>query len=317
MRILVVGPGRSCTSWVARTLGSTPGAGYLLEPDNPRTSPFALRAAAGMGVPPILQPDEPGSPDTRRLWDVALGAPVRYVRGQQRIALWLHSKSSHDERSRMMIVEGLTPSMRLRVTAALAVPRHLPAPTRHRVVKSVGSHFMVDWIAAHWKPTVVVCRRHPLDVVASRLALWDPGGGDVTDSERDEANRRYGVKIPLANDHLAACAWGVGVQMSAFDDALRANPQYHVVDHEDLCRDPVGQFRSLARAVGLEWTAENEAAVEASNRPGSGYEMNRIAADLPGSWRRRLSADEARIAVDAIAHFPIAARYDLEVTRSS
>ena len=35
MRILVVGPGRSGTSLAAATLGSTPGAGFLLEPDNP------------------------------------------------------------------------------------------------------------------------------------------------------------------------------------------------------------------------------------------------------------------------------------------
>jgi hypothetical protein len=317
MRILVVGPGRSGTSWVASTLGSTGGAGYLLEPDSPKNFPFAVRAAVGMGTAPILQADEPGSRALRRLWDVAFGAPIRYVRGQQRIAVWLLAQSNHDERSRMMRDEDPQVSTRLRLAAALAVPRSLPAGTRHRVVKSIRSHFMVEWIAENWNPVeVVVCRRHPLDVVASRLEAWSRPE-DVTESVRHEAKRRYGVAIPLTDDHVVASASGVGLAMSALDDALRDNPAFHAIDHEDLCRDPVGQFRSLATVLGLDWTAANEALVEESNRPGTGYERHRIAADVPGSWRRRLSTDDARIAAGVIAQFPVAARYDLEVSRST
>ncbi len=318
MRILVVGPGRSGTSWVASTLGSTPGAGFLLEPDNPSLYPFAIRAAVGIGAPPLLLSAEPGSPALRRLWDVAFGAPIRYVPGQHRIAVWLHSKSDHDERVRMLNADDPRLSMRLRLAAALAVPRNLPAGTRHRIVKSIRSHYMVEWIAANWEPAVVVCRRHPLDVVASRLEMqYVPRAGGVSQAARNEAKRRYGVDIPFTDDPVAAFAWGVATQMSVLDDVLRENPDFHAIDHEDLCRDPVGHFRPLATALGLDWAVKNEAVVEASNRPGTGYELNRIAADLPGSWRRRLSADDARTAADAIAQLPIAARYDLEVSKSS
>lgn len=318
MRILVVGPGRSGTSWVTSTLGSTPGAGFLLEPDNPGQYPFAVRAVVGVGASPIVGPHEAGPPGLRRLWDVAFGAPIRYVPGQQRIAVWLHSNSKDRDWTHLKSNGDPKLGMRLSLAAALAVPRNLPPGTRHRIVKSIRSSFMVEWIAANWDPAVVVCRRHPLDVVASRMEMqYETRPGGVAEATRDEAKLRYGVEVPSTDDPVVASAWGVGLQMSALDDALRANPHFHAIDHEDLCHDPVGRFRSLATALGLDWTAENEAAVEASNRPGTGYELNRIAADLPGAWRRRLSADDARRAADALAQLPIAARYDLEVSKSS
>lgn len=102
MRILVVGPARSATSWVTATLGRTPGAGFLLEPDNFGQYPFAMWASVGTGASPILGPDDPGAPRLRRLWDVAFGAPIRYVPGQHRIAVWLHANSDEAERARAL-----------------------------------------------------------------------------------------------------------------------------------------------------------------------------------------------------------------------
>jgi hypothetical protein len=112
-------------------------------------------------------------------------------------------------------------------------------------------------------------------------------------------------------------AWRVGMQMSALHELLLTNPQFHAVDHEALCADPVARFRELANAVGLDWTAENEAVLVASNRPGTGYELHRVQADLPGSWRRRLSPEDARTAATVIAQLPIAERYDLDVSKAS
>src|SRR6476619_2267651 len=98
--------------------------------------------------------------------------------------------------------------------------------------------------------------------------------------------------------------------MSALHDALVANPQFHVVDHEAMCADPIGRFRALADALGLDWSTQNDAALAASNRPGTGYELNRVQTDLPGAWRRRLSPEDARTAAGIIARFPIAEHYD-------
>jgi hypothetical protein len=106
-----------------------------------------------------------------------------------------------EERSRLMRTVDPKVSMRLRLAGALAVPRSLPVGTRHRVVKSVRSHFMVEWIHENWEPAVVVCRRHPLDVVASRLEMpyrLRPGGVDQV--VRDEARTASDViaQFPIA-----------------------------------------------------------------------------------------------------------------------
>jgi hypothetical protein len=318
MRILVVGPARSGTSWVTATLGTTPGAAFLNEPDHPRHSAFALRASVGVGFAPVLGPDDPGPRHLRRLWDTAFGAPVHYVRGQQRVAAWLQKDVDEDERSRMSRVDDPKVSTRLRLAGALAVPRHLPHETRHRVVKSVRAHNMVEWIVANWHPTVVVCRRHPLDVVASRMDLVDRVPiGEVAPEMRSEARHRYGVEIPAVNDDVAVLAWRVGVQMSELDELLVTHPQFHAVDHEAMCADPVGRFHALADTLGLDWSAENEAVLQASNRSGTGYELQRIQADLPGAWRRRLSPEDARTAAAVSAQLPIAEWYDLDVSKAS
>jgi hypothetical protein len=316
VRILVVGPARSGTSWVTATLGTTPGAAFLLEPDNPGQYPYAAVASFGMGASPVVARDDAGPPRLRRLWDIAFGAPIRYVPGQQRIAVWLHHNSTREERQRTMRIEDPKMSLRLRAAAALAVPRNLPPDTRNRIVKSIRAEYMVEWIVANWRPAVVVCRRHPLDVVASRMQMTDqPPAVSVAPELREEARRRYGVEIPADNDEAAVQAWRVGVQMSVLHDVYLANPQFHTIDHEALCADPVGSFRALASALGLDWSAENEAVLVASNRPGTGYELRRVQADLPGAWRRRLSPADARTAAGIIAQLPIAERYDLDVSK--
>ncbi len=310
MRILVVGPGRSATSWVAATLGSTPDAGVLIEPDNPRMSAYGSKASVGLGLAPILGADHDGPAALRRLWDVAFGAPVHYVRGQGHLAAWLHDGVSGAAIGRATAIDHPTVSARLRLAHALAVPRHIVGSPRHRVVKTIRSHYMIEWLLANWSPSVVVCRRHPLDVVASRLAMgYESSSEDARRLVRKEVERRYGV--PLPSGRVATFSWSVGAEMSALDDAISAHPEFQVIDHEDLCVDALGHFRALAGALGLEWTAENEAAVVASNRPGTGYERNRVAADLPGSWRTRLSPEDARTAATLIAQFPIGARYNL------
>jgi hypothetical protein len=313
MHVLVVGPARSATSWVAATLGSTAGAGFLLEPDEFSTSPFGARAAIGQGFIPVLDADDAGPPDLRRLWDAAFGAPVRYLRGQERIATRLFRGVSLDDLWRSMSDTDPRVSLRLRAVTSLAVPRHLGWSPRHRVVKSVRAQLMLEWVLANWSPRVVVCRRHPMDVIASRVAMRYPQPPDDVDRNvREEGERRFGIPPPVPRD-VARAAWWLGVEMSVLDEALRSHPEFVVVDHEDLCEDAVGRYRALARELALDWTEDDEAAVLAANRPGTGYERTRVAADLPGAWRDRLSREDARAAAAMLTRFPIAERYDLTV----
>ena len=318
MRILVVGPARSGTSWVTATLGTTPGAAFLLEPDNPGQYPFAAVASFGMGFVAGLGPDEPGHRAcgvSRTSRSVLRSATYPVSSG---LPSGCTATATQKNGQRAMRIEDPKMSLRLRVAAALAVPRNLPPDTRHRVVKSIRAAHMVEWIVANWQPAVVVCRRHPLDVVASRMEMTDqpPIGVRHDRSSATRPRRRYGVEIPAANDEVAVLAWRVGVQMSALHELLAREPAVSRGRSRGAVRRSGRRFRGLAGALGIEWTAENEAVLVASNRPGTGYELNRVQANLPGAWRRRSVARGRAHRRGMIAQLPIAERYDLDVSKT-
>jgi hypothetical protein len=105
-------------------------------------------------------------------------------------------------------------------------------------------------------------------------------------------------------------AWRAGLVMSRLEDACRANPEYHVVEHSRICEDPPARLHELVDAVGLTWTDETEAFVTGSNRPGSTWETSRVARDQRDRWRTRLTPEQAQAASRILAQFPIAARYE-------
>ena len=214
-RVLVVGVERSGTSWLSGVLRSTPGAGYVGEPDHPLTCPYPWRAIWGLGSHPVVASDDPGPDVYRRLWDAAFGDAPNYVRGQQRLAMKIFRRTGRDDRVAPCHPEHPHATLQLRVAARLAVPKHAPAGRSTKVVKSVGAHFALDWLRANWDPVVIVCFRHPLDVVASGLALRIPYALEwLAPTPRAQAHTRYGVAEPSATDPVTSMAWRTGLLMS-------------------------------------------------------------------------------------------------------
>jgi hypothetical protein len=315
MRILVTGVGRSGTTWIATTLATTPDSDVLREPDTIESSAFAMRALRGLGINPVVGAGADGPDDLARLWEAAVAGKARYVRGQQRIADHLFRRATVRQRQQTCHPTDPRITPGLRVAAALAVPWGTNAPG-HRIVKSIRLPFSLEWVAARWQPVVIVCRRHPLDVVASQLELGHERDLQwLAPSARRWATDRYGVPEPgpERRDPVVGLAWRIALSMSALDDARHAHPEFHVVDHEVMCTDPTAEFRRLFDAVGLVWTPEVEARIAASNRPGTGYETKRVATEQSGKWRERMSRDDARTAAAVIGQFPVAQDYDLNI----
>jgi hypothetical protein len=313
VRVLVVGHERSGTSWLGRVLEQTAGAGYVVEPDTPSISPYAIRARS-LGTLPVLAATEPGPAAFRRLWDCAFGAPVRFVPGQGRLSMSLVGSVSSDH-------VPLYPSpdapirLRLRLAAITAVPRHVGWPVAHHVVKSVRAPFILDWLRAGWDPVVVVCFRHPLDVVASFVEMWMARRtgqellAELTNEARQQARERFAVPEPTGTNPVAYVAWRAGVVMSMFEEACRDHPELHVFEHGLVCADPLGQLHELVDAVGLEWRPEVEEYIARSNQPGTRYQLTRVALEQQDRWRERLSRDDAKLAADVLSRFPISGRY--------
>jgi hypothetical protein len=92
--------------------------------------------------------------------------------------------------------------------------------------------------------------------------------------------------------------------MNVLEAAVQRNRGWVVVSHEDLCRDPAGGFKALCAAVGVPWTDEAAELLAASERPGTGLETRRVAAEQPSNWTRQLSRAQVDEVLDVLSAFP-------------
>lgn len=311
-RVLVVGAARSGTTWVATCLGRTVGAAYVHEPDNFDWVPFAARARAGLGLMPALEPGGDAPEPYVRMWESAFRARRPSALG--RLATAVYARTPARAKSALLEPGGRSSSLRLQVATRLARPQSAPAGTVHPVVKSVNVPLAVQWVAARFEPRVLVVRRHPLDVLASRLsfgtAFFENALGYVDPRAVAVRLERWKAPArPTTTDRYEHFVWLAGFTLSAFDEAAQTNPDFHVVDYEEIGSDPLPHFRRLVADLGLEWSAGCEEFLTSSNTAGAGFETKRVAARQTGVWRERLTDEQLSVARRVLSRFPIAGRY--------
>jgi hypothetical protein len=313
-QVLIVGAPRSGTTWVSRVLGSTPGARSLDEPDNHFYFPFAYRAKLKLrtGHFPCLQPADE-APELDELWRAALSQPTRSVAGRMRRAASMHLLTAAGVPSILAALRGTRrPTVRLRLAEILAVPEQPQANAQHLVVKSVYALLALDWLLARQAMTVVVVLREPLNILSSWIQMDWIGrpGDDILDTLSPTVAERlassFGVPSPATSASvLSRAAWLLGLLTLALKKSVERHPEWHVVAHEDLCRQPHERFRALVDAAGLAWDPAIDKLVDETNRPGRGYETSRERASLPEAWRSRLSDSQISEIREVLSAFPI------------
>lgn len=300
-RLLIVGVPRSGTTWIGQTLGHTEGAVYVNEPDGDH-DPFAFRARRGHLIAPALAPGD-AAPDYARLWAGAFagGRPPRALRA--RVARRLYASTPLADRWEAWL--GGPVSVRLRLAAALALPREAIPEAEHVVVKSVRSELSVEWIAARFSPTVLVVERNPLNVLSSWVELGyvrDPREAAAVGAH---ARTRWGIDPPGAGEPaLVHQAFTYATLTAALRDAALHHADWITAYHEDLCTDSVARFRELAARLGLGWGDTAEEFLADSNREGSGYRTQRRTEDQPDRWRERLAPEQVETIRATLARFP-------------
>jgi hypothetical protein len=299
--VLIAGVPRSGTTWIGRALGRSAGAAYVNEPDGFR-DPFAFRTMLARGENPVLAPGDE-APDVERLWAGALagGRPAGTVR--DRIARALYERAPLDDRRRAR-ARGHA-SGRLRLVAALAVPRVADPDHRDVVVKSVQCALALEWIAARFAPRVLVVERNPLNVLASWAEL------DYVRSDRERevlaayAQRTWGLEAPAAAaPRLAVQAFAYGVQTSALREAASRHPEWVRTSHEHLCVDSAARFAALAAELGLAWGEDADRFLRDSDREGTPYRTLRRTEEQPDRWRERLDDGQVAMIRETLSRFP-------------
>lgn len=293
-KVLVLGLPRGGTTWIGESLGHAAGAVYVHEPDGVH-DPFAYRARVRDGIDHYaIVPPERAAPEYERLWRGAFsGGATGGVR--DRVARAAFSGVSTSERQRARASGKL--GARLRLAVAAAVPRRGRPALDAVVVKSVNAALAADWIADRFAPQVVVVQRDLRNVIASWLAI---GFGEprpaVYDAFRAELEQRFGVVVPSVEDPTSRIATLCATMTLALADSSRRHPDWHVISHDAACAAPAATLERAARNLGLQWTAEADDFVRRSDRAGTGYSTNRLAADLPDQWKARLDGEQvARI----------------------
>ena len=314
--VLVVGAACSGTAGIGQTLARIARLGYVHEPDNPVLEPFAARARAGLGAFPAIAADDVAAKLYTRLWDVALGQRTQWVPSGRARRRWrkvdvAEKLAGLDPPTTQP--DGSVPPAELSRPARTALRLARPVPRGRartaRVVSSVDAPLALDWLVHRYHPHVVLVRRHPLDVVASRmLARPDRHDGDAVIDARDVEERVDRWRIPqrpLTGHGFARLVWVVGFEMSAYQEVADAHHGFQIVDYRQLCTHPAFEFRRLLSDLELVWQSrDDELAAPHPRAAGDGH-----AASTTPALAVHLSPEQASLARDLLALFPIARHY--------
>jgi len=312
--IVIVGLPRSGTTWTLRALGHAERVIDILEPDNEDKQPTAISAKHRVGRYPVLRPGQE-SLDYRRLWEwIFAGAPEgrRSLLARRMLGPGFVNRI-HDGR--------FDPVARLAGAIAGRPPPStgaISAERRRVVAKSIHAQLSVEWLADEFDIDVVLLLRHPANVLASWLELNLKDSRNTTLENSAAIRARYlepwGVPPP-GPEPIERMSWRIALLTAVIEDASTRHPDWLVRVHEQLCVDPAVEFKRLYDDLGLEWTPSSEEFLRTRNSPGSGFTVNRIAAEVSDSWRRRLDDRQLATVRDVVSRFPIATWSDHDFER--
>jgi hypothetical protein len=278
----------------------------IYEPDNEWPNPFALKAKLPLGRFPVLEAGDVAPRAYDRLWERALAGVWQGKRreaiiwkldqGERTMADLWHAMCAHADAH-------LSP--RLRMLTLLSLPPSTREPGEVVVVKSVHAPFALDWIAARFEPRVVAVLRHPLNVIAGWTALgWGGCALDTNPRVRERFGKRWGLpELGDGSSPLERVAWEVGLITTALHEGVDRHPEWVVASHESLCLDPEPGFRRLYEQLGFAWSDRVERYLASANRPGTGYQVFRVASELPDRWRKQLTPEQVRTIWSVLSRF--------------
>lgn len=306
--LVIVGVPRSGTTWTHEVLARGAGVVSVPEPDNENWRSVARHAKSRVGRFPLLVPGEDDG-RYRDLWEWAISGARSSRRDQvvRRILGPVLYRRLHDGR----------------FDPAPLLGRSLdrdPRPADRRpgrvVVKSVHVQLALEWLVSVFDVDVLLVFRHPADVLASWIEVDLLEGEDTANApleSREEVRRRYtdrwGV-LPPGPDRIERMCWRIGLLQAALEEAASHHPEWHRRTHELLCSDPAREFRQLYEELGLTWTPRTDKYLDSHNAPGTGFQIKRVASELPGSWRNRLNDRQLDVLRTTLARFPNAHRTD-------
>ena len=279
--ILVTGTHRSGTTWVGKMLAANGSTAYISEPLNVLHRPGVFRPTVKYWYQYICKENEDEYiPAFQELleFDYHLWNEIRSLRSRKDFLRM--------GRDFLIFYNGLMRGQRALVKDPFAV-------------------FSTPWFAERLKCKVVITVRHPAAFVSSLKRLnWPFDFQDLLNQPllmRDHLEPyREEMHSMQADDVIGQAALLWNLIYGAVHATRASNPDFLVIRHEDLSRDPIPGYRALYEALNLEFTPRVETTILNSSNSENPRELPRkkvhafkldSRANID-NWKKRLTVEE-------------------------
>jgi len=288
VKLLVTGLPRSGTSWFARAIGAHPDIKYVHEPDNVDLTALGAVVARRCDYAKVLPPGARSRP-FEILWDLSYAGG--WPRG--RTGRWVE---------RFLRIRKVPLGLREIVALAFAeVASHRTPDRPHVLVKSVRSLGATEWIEARYGPRILVVWRHPINMLGSFLERGWSRSDYVMQPILERFDGTDVWRAPASQPEEVMQILCARLELQ-FAIASR-HPDWRMFRHEDVARAPSERFRAVFADIGIPWADEVDVFLRKSNRRGTGYQTDRVAADEPLSWRKRVTDEQLAAALPVLRRF--------------
>jgi hypothetical protein len=290
--ILVTGSHRSGSTWLGRMIAASDDVGYIHEPFNINRGPGICRHRFPYWFT-YISPGTDGevADDFRRM----LAFRYNYLAQALRVRSWTDV--------RVLVRDG---GRFLRFRAGRLRP----------LVKDPMAVFSAEWIAERFDAQVVVVVRHPAAFASSiKLDGWAHPFSHFLDQpgliEDHLEPFREEIEAFAREEHeildQAALLWRL--VHHAIAGYRSKHPDWLIVRHEDLSREPIEGYADIFEALGLPYTEDVQQAIDQStsrSNPGDRAENRHLfhtrdsRANID-NWRRRLTPAEVEHVRERVA----------------
>jgi hypothetical protein len=279
--ILVTGTHRSGTTWVGKMLAADAFTAYIGEPLNVLHRPGVFRMKVRYWYQYICEDNEREYlPAFQELldFDYHLWDEIRSLRSRRDVLRM--------GRDFFIFYNGLMRGQRILLKDPFAV-------------------FSTPWFARRLGCRVVITVRHPAAFASSLKRLnWPFDFQDLLNQPllmRDHLEPyREAMQSVKADDVIGQAALLWKLIYSSVHTIQSLHPDFLVVRHEELSRDPISEYRALYEALDLEFTSRVEKTILNSSSSENPRELSRkkvhaVKLDSRANvdnWKKRLTAEE-------------------------
>lgn len=296
--ILIVGPPRSGTTWVANILSVPGNVKYIHEPDNEKITALAHLWKNNLRRFPYVRVGEDHKQYLKLFADSFKGDLISSKSPINKI-LYSILKTNKEK-----VEEGLSKTERnlpeisslqkASIKSIIGINKLLPLPNKRVLVKSVHSCFSIPYLMHHFDFDPLIVLRHPASVVSSSIKLNMPDANRKIINNKslfEDFLKPFEPKIKKLNSRFELMGLQIGIFHYVLNTYIKKFNLNYVL-HESLCIETEKKFKNLYKMLNLDWDDTVVKKINALNKEGNAYQVKRISADTINAWKQHLTKEE-------------------------